>query len=126
MTGADRIQVVAQGQSLDNLSKKASDLIDEDVKISWTGTAGKVTGGIKEVKNWTEFSSVVEDQTGHFFPVQLDEKYRDQPITVAGNEKEKTETDLMWVLKVDNSKNFTFKQGEDTIVTLDLTGASLK
>lgn len=68
----------------------------------------------------------MEDQTGHFFPVQLDEKYRDQPITVAGNEKEKTETDLMWVLKVDNSKNFTFKQGEDTIVTLDLTGASLK
>ena len=78
------------------------------------------------MEGWTQFSSVAEDQTGHFFPVQLDEQYRDQPITVVGDKKTKTETDTLWVLKVDNSKHFTFKKEEETIVTLDLTEATLK
>ena len=76
--------------------------------------------------NWSEFSSLQEDQNGHFFPVQLDEQYQNQPITVVGDKKTKTETDTLWVLKVDNSKHFTFKKEEETIVTLDLTEATLK
>lgn len=116
---------MAQSQSLGNLGKNVSDLIGADVKISWTGIAGKVSGTVKKVEGWSEFSTVTEDQTGHFFPVKLDSQYQGKPITLIGNET-KTETDTEWVIKVDKAKNFTFKQGEDTIVTLDLTGASMQ
>lgn len=85
-----------------------------------------MTGTIKKVEGWTKFSSTDPgEQSGHYFPVVLDDQYRTKPITCEGS-KTKTEMDVEWVLRVDNCKKFTFKSGQDIIVTLDFNKASLK
>ena len=84
-----------------------------------------MTGEIKEIAvPWTDFDKT--NNTGHFFPIELDKKYQDKPITVIGN-KTKSLTDRYWVLRVENAKDnkFTFKQGEDTIFTLDFSNTTL-
>ena len=96
--------------------------------IEWTGTDGKVTGEIKNISEaWEDFDSDPENNTGHFFPIELDSKYEGEKITVIGN-KQKTAADRYWVLRVENAKadKFTFKKGTETLFTLDFSGADKK
>lgn len=106
--------------------KKISDLITENTVIN---TKGEVTGTLKYVKNWTDFSNIQEEQSGHFFPVTLGEKYRGKTIKVVG-EKEKTAQDTEWVLRVeDNDSTFRFSvDGENDgnpFLTLSFKNAEL-
>lgn len=119
-----------QSQSLNDYgvgeTKTVSDLIGENVTIQWTGTNGKVMGDIKKIDDpWTDFS--LSDNTGHFFPVELDEQYEGERITAIGA-RQKTVTDRKWVLRVENAKSnkFTFKKGSDTLFVLDFSEATLK
>lgn len=116
------------GSSLSDLGDKpVSDLIDNDVKIS---PDGAVTGTLKYVKDWTEFSSVEEERSGHFFPITLDSKYADKLIscTRSSDGTEKKAQDLEWVLRVkDANSKFTFKEdGGEPFLTLSFTGATLQ
>lgn len=130
MTGADRVKVTPQGQPLASYgvgsTYTSTDLIGENVAIKWSGTDGAVTGDIKHIAEpWTNFNAS-GDNTGHFFPIELDAKYEGQKITVIGK-RQKTAQDRFWVLRVENAKNnkFTFKQGDDVLFTLDFSGATL-
>lgn len=102
--------------------KPVSDLISEDTKI---GANGDVTGTLKYVDGWTEFSSEPSEQSGHFFPVVLDSQYSNKEIICTGT-KETKATDLEWVLFVkDKGSTFTFKTDVDgEFLTLTFTGAT--
>ena len=107
------------------MGKNVSDLISDNVRISWDGVNGTVTGDIKKVENWTQFNvSDPNEQSGHFFPVSLASKYKGQEITVTGS-KVKKAFDTEWVLRVDDQKTFTFECDGKTIFVLDLTKATL-
>lgn len=133
MTGADRVDITPQDQPLTAYgvgNRPASDLIDAGVSLNWTGTTAKVQGKIKNITTpWKEFDSK-SDNTGHFFPIELDWWYDKEPITVIGKAT-KTVADRYWVLRVENAKGgekgtFTFKCGEDTICVLDFSEATLE
>lgn len=127
MTGADRVSIPAQGQSLDLGEKHVSDLIGPETRIQWSGTDGTVVGPIKKLDEWPEWGA---PDGGHFFPVELDSQYEGMNITMEGvTVPEKSAVDLKWVLKVDEAhaqrKKFTFKAEGEEIFTLDFSQAEL-
>ena len=102
-----------------------SDLISSDTKIEETGA---VVGTLHHV-SFPEFNEGDEsEQSGNYFPLTLDSKYADKPITVERKDgTSKTETDRDWILRVpDKSATFTFKDGGTEIVTLNFTKATLE
>lgn len=120
----EKIKIMDQSTDITGLNKKVSDLIETDVKI---GKDGAVTGTLKYITSWTEFSNDSAEQSGNFIPVKLDEKYKNQQITCVGTHT-KTAQDIEWVLRV-KDVNSTFKfsvQGGEDIVTLSFKGATLK
>lgn len=128
MTGGDHndsADVLSQGRSLKSPSgKTGSDLISEDTKID---SNGAVTGTLKYVSEWKEFSKNADEQKGYFFPVVLDSKYEGKEITVVGT-KTKKATDLEWALLLKNGKEstFTFSTDEDgEILKLTFKGVTL-
>lgn len=128
MIGGDRndsADVLSQDHSLKSPSgKNGSDLISEDTKID---SSGAVTGTLKYVSEWKEFSSDPNEQKGYFFPVVLDGKYEGKKITVVGT-KTKKATDLEWALLLKNGKDstFTFSTDEDgEILKLTFNGVTL-
>lgn len=128
MIGADAMRVTAKGQPLCiGGSKSVSDLIGEDINIEWDGETGAVTGELKHVEGWQEFSNVPEEQEGNFFPITLDASYTGKPITVERTGgKAKTVVDRNWILRVpDTSTVFTFSVDGAAIFALDFSGATL-
>lgn len=114
--------VPAQGQTLEGLGKQVNELISPDTSIDFLGN---VTGTLNYIKGWEQFSTNVDEQSGNYFPVHIDNKYKDKPITCNG-EKETTAEDLDWVLLVKNKNSkFTFTCDGKTILTLSFTGATL-
>lgn len=113
--------VPAQEQTLEGLGKTASELISPDTSIDFLGN---VTGTLKYVDGWKEFSTEPSEQSGHYFPVHLDERYAGKEITCKGK-KEKKANDLDWVLFVEGTEStFTFECEGETILTLKFTGAT--
>lgn len=125
VSGADRMKITSEGTNPGGVEGKAvSDLIGDDVAISWNGVNGTVNGTLKMVEGWTQFSSDEAEQSGHYFPITLDSQYANKAITVIGN-KTKTAVDTEWVLRVDECKLFTFQCDGETIMTLDFSKAIL-
>lgn len=98
----------------------------EDVSVSWTGTAGKVTGNFPKVTGFTGYSDKAEEQEGHYFCFEVDKQYEGQKVTVIGAHQ-KTAKDRFWVIRLDElfggSKKLTAKVGEEVIFTLDFSDA---
>ena len=110
---------VQTGESLQGITgtKKPSDLYDANkISVAWDGLDGNVNGELKFVENWTEFGGT--DNSGHFFPVSLDEKYEGKDVTLVSEAMTKTLKDRHWILKVDKSKTFTFYVDGIEIMTL--------
>ena len=108
----DSASVLSQDQSLKSPSgKMGSDLVSEDTMISKDGS---VIGTLKYVSQWKEFSNSKEEQSGYYFPVILDEKYKGKEITCTGTKVTKA-VDLEWALMLKNNKKskFTFSTDED-------------
>lgn len=113
----------------DNLyGKSVSDLIGADVKVT---ADGKVTGTIKKVDGYTEFSSVKEEQSGHFFPIYINAAGTKAEITGSNDSKKSWNLadDRQLVLRVDKYKTGSKKakisiDGEE-LVSLDFTEATL-
>lgn len=58
-------------------------------------------------------------------PLELDEQYEGEEITVTGSKTAKARS-RYWVIKVDDAKTFTVSKGAETLFTLDLNSATLK
>lgn len=123
MTGSDAGSVPAQAsEPKDAGGHKVSELVSEDTYID---SYGKAHGTLHKVESMSTFPE--GENSGHYFPVTLDNKYSGKQITVKGK-KTATSTDLDWVLYVaDNSSRFTFETSEDGIfLTLDFSEVTLE
>ena len=113
--------VPAQKQTLSDLGKSVSDLISPDTSIDFLGA---VTGTLKYINEWEAFSSNKGEQSGHFFPVHIDDKYKGKEITCKGLTT-KTANDLDWVLLVkDKDSTFTFECEGNEILNLSFKDAT--
>ena len=132
MTGADRVKVTPQGQSLSDYGvgdeKQSNDLMGADVSIAWTGTDGKLTGNFQKVTSFTGFSDTPAEQEGHYFCFELDKQYEGQKVTVIGAHQ-KTAQSRYWVIRLDElysgTKKLTVKVGGEVKFTIDISGATL-
>lgn len=128
-TGANRISIMGQKDTVSYGNKPVSELMKPDVQIAWDGLNGKVTGTFLNVTGWNDLPKPPNE--GHFFGMRINEKYKGKPFTFikgseAGNTVEAAGDDEMfWVLRIDENKKFTFKSGDEIIVTLDFTEATL-
>ena len=115
--------VPAQGQTLEGLGNKTvADLISPDTSIDFLGN---VTGTLNYIKDWEQFSTNADEQSGNYFPVHISDEYAGKDITCKGK-TEHTAQDLDWVLLVkDKDSTFTFTCEGKTILTLSFTGATL-
>lgn len=94
MTGADKIQVPSQSKTMGEANKniKVGDLVD-GISIKWQGTKGEVNGTIKSDPSGMEKLYGPSDATGHFFPVQFNAQYYNNPVKLTGSSNgEKTIT----------------------------------
>ena len=130
-TGANKIAVMSQNDKITSYGNKSvSDLFKDDVEIKWKGTSGTVTGTFKKVEDWNELPK--EPHEGHFFAMNIDSRYLGKQFTFFINNEQKnttqkaTEDELFWVLCIDENKKFKFTSGEETIVELDFTKATLE
>ena len=103
--------------------RTVGDLIGDDVQISWNGVNGYVTGSLKKVTGWTEFDE--SDPTGHFFPISLDERFKNKTIVLQGSKRVEAK-DTEWVIKVDKAKVFTILCEGETIAVLDFNRATFE
>lgn len=125
VSGAEHMAVPAATAAPGGVTgKKVSDLIGEDVAVAWDGLDGTVTGSLKHVTEWTQFSGVKDEQEGHYFPLSLDKRYAGKAITCTGSTT-RTAVDTEWVLRVDKCKKFAFACDGEVILTLDFSKAAL-
>lgn len=125
MTGAAAIKLPEQSHDMGG-GKQASELIDGNVSISWTGVKGAVTGNIKHVDDYSTFFGQ-DEKEGYFFPLELDASYKDKPISVQRkNGKKKTVADTEWVLRLTDEKNtiYTIESEGTTIAELNFSSAT--
>lgn len=106
MTGSDNIKVPSQSRELgkENGNKKVSDLISNDVSISWEGTSGTPTGTVKYISNYGK-PYEGEQVSGHFFPTKFERKYFDKEIQVGGEGGKTiipTEDDPYLIIRIEN------------------------
>lgn len=122
VTGADHMKIPdgsAKPGGVDG--KTVSDLVGDDIAVSWAGVNGTVNGTLKKVEGWTEFNGGdTTEQSGHYFALSLDSQYAGKEITVIGT-KTKKAVDTEWVVRVDSCKKFTFQCDGETILTLDFS-----
>ncbi len=128
-TGEENM-TLPKGEEDAGYSKKASDLMEDDVQIAWNGLDGFVTGTFKNIeKAWTQLPGT--PNTGHFFTLKLDEKYKGKPFEflkngeVAGSTPNAGDDEMFWVLRLDQNKKFAFKSDGELILSLDFTNATL-
>ena len=107
-------------------------MIDTDVEVEWEGTHGSVTGTIKLIDDYSDVYGDAE-KSGHFFPVEFEEKYYDQPITISGRtagDKEITPSadDPYLIIRLENfneNPKATVRDTEETVFELDFSEATL-
>ena len=128
--GEDGLALKGQDEQAGYGDMKVSDLMGADVRILWDGVNGKLTGSVNNIENWAELPK--DPRNGHFIVVSIDPRYKDKPLTFykggkpSGSTDKATDEDLFWVLRVDDTKQFSFKSGDDTIAELDCSGLILK
>lgn len=109
-------------------NKNISDLIDEDVSLSWNGVEGSVTGNIKYVSDYSELFGKKE-KSGSFFPLVLSDAYSGKDITVQREGGDaKTVADTEWILRLTdgNKTEYNITCGDVQIAHLDFSGAIIE
>ena len=89
-------------------------------------SSGAVTGTLNYITGWDKFSSNVDEQSGNYFPLKLDDKYSGKQITCEGTTTKKA-NDLEWVLLVKGTDStFKFSTDDDSnFLTLTFKNATL-
>lgn len=115
-------------------NKQISELMGEDVTVTWDGTKGTVTGTIHNLQDpWNDLPGEGE-KTGHFFAFKVNEKYRNQPFTYKRNGEQKGhapsagDDEMFWVLRLDGHQNetYTFESNNKVIAEFDFSGVTLE
>ena len=123
--GADVMTVANQGATL--LGKQVSDLISADTHVL---ADGSVVGTLKNVTNYTDFSSKTSEQSGHYFPLTLTQTGTKMTIKKNGRataEKTDMAFDPEIVLRVESpTTKFTIEVDGAEVVTLNFVKATLE
>lgn len=107
-----------------------SDLIGDDIKLDWVRHCCKVSGTVNDVNEpWTAYDKS-GNNTGHFFPWQFADRYKNTEITIKGrtdsDRKVTLDDDGILVLRLENlSENKATIALTDQTVILDFTGVTL-
>lgn len=126
---SEDVMTVVTGSSADVrarfLGVAPADMVENDVRVLADGT---VLGTLKNVTGYTGFSSVQEEQSGHFFPFTLTKTGTKMTIKTNGTAAP-NKTDLPFdpdvVLKVDKNKKFSIDVDGVQVVALDFTNTTL-
>lgn len=122
MIGSDVLTLFPQGQTL--LGKRVSSLVGSDLKVLKDGS---VTGTIKNVTGYTQFSSKPEEQSGYYFPFKLAQTGTKMTIKkngVAGEGKENMTFDPDIILRVTKTDTFTIEVDGSPVVTFNFQKAT--
>lgn len=122
MIGSDVLTLFPQGQTL--LGKRVSSLVGSDLKVLKDGS---VTGTIKNVTGYTQFSSKLEEQNGYYFPFKLTQTGTKMTIKkngVAGEGKENMVFDPDIILRVTKTDTFTIEVDGSPVVTFNFQKAT--
>lgn len=122
MIGSDVLTLFPQGQTL--LGKRVSSLVGSDLKVLKDGS---VTGTIKKVTGYTQFSSIEEEQNGYYFPFKLTQTGTKMTIKkngVAGEGKENMVFDPDIILRVTKTDTFTIEVDGSPVVTFNFQKAT--
>ncbi len=100
---------------------KGNDFLGDDIKVE---DNGKVTGSLKYVENFKEFSSNVEEQEGNYFPFSLTDTAGKSQMTIKKNgsaEPDKTdiEFDPQIILRVTKGDKFEIIVDDESVITFD-------
>lgn len=108
------------------LGKSVSDMIGNDVKVMEDGS---VTGVLKYVDGFTDFSSKTSEQSGHYFPVKLNKAGTKMTIKtngVAKANKANIDFDPELLLRVSNNDTtFTVEVDGTEVVTFNFKDTTL-
>lgn len=120
---SDKVSVMGQARET-GLNKKVSELITPETTIN---DDGSVEGELLYVSGWEEFNpGNVEEQSGHYFPVLLTDKYKNTPITVTSKKAAKTASETEWVLRVSGQDaTFKFEANDEELFTLKFTTTTM-
>lgn len=132
MIGPDGVKVPDQQAQTGIGTKKVSDLIGENFKLSVAGTTVTATGDVNNIAEaWEEFSKT--DNTGHFAVITLPAILKDQKITLEGRAKGsrtvKVDDSLMLVQRLENlteAKKLTVKKDGELVMVADFSGVTEK
>ena len=121
MIGSDTLTLFPQGQTL--LGKRVSSLVGPDLKVLKDGT---VTGTIKKVTGYTQFSSKPEEQSGYYFPFKLTKTGTQMTLKkngVAAEGKENIAFDPEIIFRVSKGDTFTVEVDGSPVVTFNFKKA---
>ena len=113
-------------------TKKVSDLIGENFKLTVAGTTVTATGDVENIAEpWEEFSTA--DNTGHFAIIKLPAILKDQKVTFEGRAKGartvKVDDSLLLVQRIENlteAKKLTVKKDGQLVMEVDFSGITEK
>lgn len=107
--------------------------VDQDAQ---TGKTVTVTGSAKYITEWTAFSSIVDEQAGHYLPINIaltagQDSY--EAVTITGSKTKtiddltKADPTLQLIMRLDDLTDgkFTVKYGTDDVYTVDVSGVVL-
>lgn len=121
---ADVMTVAEQTTTL--LGKQVSELISADTHVL---ADGSVVGTLNNVTGYTDFSSKVAEQSGHYFPFRLTQTGTTMTLKkngTAATNKKNIPFDPEIILRIDSpTTTFTIEVDDVEVVTLNFTQATL-
>ena len=114
----DEIKVsIPTGETSLNLGEKTVQELCENLSIDGTG---KVTGALKHITNWTEFSKDSDENTGNFIPLYFEEA-KGQPKGTIKCELKGTGAKLKKPVAVDSKDGLIVFQVHNVDNTIEIT-----
>lgn len=97
--------------------KSQEELSDGNLEVK----DNEITGSLRYVENYTEFSSYKEEQSGHYLSLEVDidcnaKSYKVEYTNVNSHSTPKPSTDFndVWIFRMENQKSFTDSNAEAT------------
>ena len=113
-----------QSQTL--LGKRVSSLVGNDLKVLKDGT---VTGTLKKVTGYTDFSSNPEEQSGYYFPIKLTKTGTKMTLKkngVAQHGKQNMTFDPEIIFRVTKTDKFAVEVDGKPVVTFNFQKSTFK
>ncbi len=106
------------------MGKQVSDLVGDDLAVK---ADGSVVGTFHYVSDYTEFSSVPEEQSGYYFPFHLTKTGTKMTFKKNGSPtKENIPFDADIVFRVSKDDTFDVLVDDSSVVKFSFTGATFE